>query len=138
MVKKSEFLEKVDFFSSSGPHGVLEAIDNSQIGFHPARVYWIRGVPENGIRGNHAHKELRQVFVCLTGSFLLELYDSKTRHVQRIQQGNSFRLQPGLWRVLSDFASNTIVLVICSHPYDETDYIRSWADFLTWKSRNER
>jgi hypothetical protein len=39
----------------------------------------------------------------------------------------------GLWRELDNFSSGSICLVLASHEYDETDYIRGYKEFKNWK-----
>jgi hypothetical protein len=38
---------------------------------------------------------------------------------------------PGmLWRELVEFSSGSVCLVLCDQPYDESDYIREYSDYL--------
>jgi hypothetical protein len=39
-------------------------------------------------------------------------------------------IEPITWRVLSDFAEGTVILVLASEVYDPEDYIRDYAQFL--------
>ena len=42
----------------------------------------------------------------------------------------------GCWRDLTDFTSDTLVLVLASEEYEESDYIRDFDAFLAWKTDN--
>ena len=40
---------------------------------------------------------------------------------------------PGIWRELDDFSSGSVCLVLASHVYDESDYIRDFQEFINYK-----
>ncbi len=42
-------------------------------------------------------------------------------------------LPPGCWGEQYSHSEDCILLVLASQPYDNADYIRSYAEFLTWK-----
>src|SRR5690349_16544991 len=43
------------------------------------RVYYLYDVPSGAVRGGHAHKELQQVLIALSGSFDVMVDNGKTR-----------------------------------------------------------
>jgi hypothetical protein len=117
----------------SSPAGVLGIIEFSSLDFSPARIYWISNVPESTERGHHAHKALSQVICILTGSVDIEISDGKLKTVFHLDSSsNALTLKPGLWRVLKNFSAEACVLVVCDQPYDESDYIRNFDDYLEW------
>ncbi len=100
--------------------------------FEIARVYYLYDVPGGAERGAHAHKKLHQFIVAISGSFDVILDDGR--------QSNRFHLNrpyfglyvcPMMWRVLDNFSSGSVCLVLASDKYDEADYIRDRDDFLT-------
>jgi dTDP-4-dehydrorhamnose 3,5-epimerase-like enzyme len=103
--------------------------------FNPVRVYYLYDIPNQAERGGHAHKELQQILVAISGAFdvvVSDGSDKKTFNLSQPHQGLHF--PPGLWRELQGFSGGAICLVIASNIYREDDYIRSYPAFLDWKS----
>jgi dTDP-4-dehydrorhamnose 3,5-epimerase-like enzyme len=43
-------------------------------------------------------------------------------------------IPPGVWSVQFKYSSNAVLVVLASHVYDPDDYIRDYANFLTYKN----
>ena len=111
---------------------VAEGCQN--IPFPINRIYYLYDIPGGEARGGHAHKELQQWIIALSGSFDVVLNDGTAE--QRITLNRPYhalRVVPGIWRALDNFSSGSICLVLASHHYDEADYIRSYNEFKLWK-----
>jgi dTDP-4-dehydrorhamnose 3,5-epimerase-like enzyme len=94
------------------------------------RVYWIYGTKPGVSRGFHAHKRLNQTFVCVAGSVKIYLTDgSREETVEMHAFGEALSVGPGLWRVMSDFSQDCVLMVLADRPYEEDDYIRDLAQF---------
>lgn len=115
--------------------GNLTVVENNiTIPFEVKRTYYLYDVPGGENRGGHAHKELRQLIVAASGSFTVTLDDGRVKRtflLNRPYQG--LLVVPGIWRTLDDFSSGAVCLVLASHVYDESDYIRDYDDFLKYK-----
>ena len=86
------------------------------------------------MRGRHAHKNLQQVIVCLQGQFKLLIDDGLKRSKFVMKTGDpSILINSLVWRELSDFSDDAVVLVLASEHYDEADYIRDYEHFLRCK-----
>lgn len=110
--------------------------DFDPIPFDIKRAYYIYDIPGGEERGGHAHRQLRQLIVALSGSFDVVLDDGTHRRsitLNRPYQG--LVIVPGIWRVLENFSSGAVCLCIASMKYNEDDYIRSYNDFI--KLRNK-
>jgi hypothetical protein len=117
----------------SDPRGNLSFIEGSQhIPFDIKRVYYLYDVPGGSDRGSHAHKNLHQFIVAMSGSFDVVLDDGKEKkrfHLNRPSYG--LYLCPMMWRELDNFSSGAVCLVLASEHFSEADYIRDYQQFLT-------
>ena len=115
--------------------GDISVVENSiTVPFDTKRVYYLYDVPGGMDRGGHAHKELRQLIVAASGCFTVELDDGLVKRsvvLNRPYQG--LYVVPGIWRVLKDFSSGSVCLVLASEKYDPQDYIRDYDEFLEFK-----
>ncbi len=123
--------EWLDFPVIHDVRGSLSFIENSNhIPFEMKRIYFLYDIPSMSERAGHAHRNLRQVFISMSGSFDLHLDDGvETRSVHLSRSNRGYLVQPGIWRTLDNFSGNSVCLVLASLPYDEADYIRSFPEF---------
>ena len=115
--------------------GNISVIENRiTIPFDVKRAYYLYDVPGGEARGGHAHKELEQLIIAVSGSFNVKLNDgivTRTFTLNRPYQG--LLVVPGIWRELDDFSSGSVCLVLASHKYDEADYIRNYQEYINYK-----
>ena len=120
----------------SSRKGDISVVENGiTVPFDTKRVYYLYDVPGGVDRGGHAHKELKQLIVAASGSFTVVLDDGKVKRsfvLNRPYMG--LYVVPGIWRVLEDFSSGSVCLVLASEKYDPEDYIRDYDEFLKYKS----
>ncbi len=113
------------------PRGNLTFIEgNRHIPFEIKRVYYLYDVPGGATRGGHAHKELEQLIIAISGSFDVILddgYERKRFHLNRSYFG--LYITPMIWRELENFSSASVCLVLASQEYDEVDYYRDYDEF---------
>ena len=122
----------IDLPKISDPRGNLTFIEGGyHIPFDIRRVYYLYDVPAGADRGAHAHKNLTQLIVPLAGSFDIILDDGikkKTFHLNRPFLG--LLIYPMMWRVLDNFSSGAVCMVLASDYYDVSDYYRDYDEFL--------
>ena len=112
----------------SGNITVVE--NNRELPFEVKRVYYLYDVPGGEERGGHSHKQLYSFLVAASGSFDVLLDDGvSTRTVTLNRPSYGLLIVPGIWRVLNNFSSGSVCLVLTSDYYDESDYIREYEDF---------
>ena len=101
------------------------------IPFEIKRIYYIHDVPENTMRGAHAHKELKQLLFCPCGSVKMILDDGNEKTEMILDSPDKgLILTPCIWRDFMFLEKNTVLCVAVSEYFDETDYIRSYDEFL--------
>ena len=103
------------------------------IPFEIKRIYYLYNVPSGQSRGLHAHKNLRQVFICIHGSCTVMLTDGNTRIETKLSDpAEGLYVEKGLWREIYDFSPDAVMVVIASEYYDEDDYIREYDQYLSY------
>lgn len=125
-VTKFKFNKRGD---TAGELVFLEACKD--VPFEVKRVYYIYGVREGVRRGFHAHKELRQVLICIHGSCKVMLCDGKNKaDIVLDEPSEGLFVDKAIWREMYDFSHDAVLLVLASDYYNEHDYIRDYNDFM--------
>lgn len=105
-----------------------------QIPFKIERTYWIYDVPGGEARGGHAFKVQQEVIIALSGSFDVVMDNGKEKKIYFLNRSYFGLYVPAaLWRVMLNFSTNSLALVVSSTTYSEFDYIRNYDDFLKFK-----
>lgn len=103
----------------------------NHIPFDIKRVYYLYDVPTGQKRGGHAHKELWQILIAISGSFEVHLTDgNKNVQYNLNNPSEGLLITPMVWRDLKNFSSNSVCLVMASEIYDENDYYRDYNEFI--------
>jgi len=122
----------IDLPKISDPRGNLTFIEGAKhIPFEVRRVFYLYDVPTAESRGAHAHKNLHQFIICLSGSFDVSLDDGTQRkiaHLNRPWQG--LHIPPMIWASEINFDPHSICLLLASAHYDESDYYRDYDEFV--------
>ena len=117
----------------SDPRGDLTFIEGgNHIPFNIRRVYYLYNVPVDAERGGHAHLKLEQVIFALSGSFRLKIDDGTTQTDFWLRDPRKgLYVNRLIWREMDSFSQGAVCMVLASQPYDESDYIRQYNDFLS-------
>lgn len=114
------------------PRGNLTFIEGDiHVPFGIQRVYYLYDVPGGADRGAHAHRNLHQFIVAMSGSFDVVLddgVDQRRFHLNRSYFG--LYVCPMMWRYLDNFSSGAVCMVLASSRYSEADYIRDYDEFM--------
>ncbi|PGT82989.1 MULTISPECIES: sugar 3,4-ketoisomerase [Bacillaceae] len=107
----------------------LEALKN--IPFEIKRVYYIYNTINDLPRGFHAHRELKQVLICTSGSCRVVLDNGETKMEHLLNKSSQgLIVNKMVWREMYDFSEDCVLMVLASDYYDEADYIRDYGVFL--------
>jgi dTDP-4-dehydrorhamnose 3,5-epimerase-like enzyme len=127
-------LLEIPKISDPDGRGNLSVIEKDVLPFRIKRVYYLYDVPSDSSRGGHAHKELKQFIIALSGSFDVVLDNGSTRRTFTLNRPNKGLLIPsGVWRELENFSAGSVCLSLVSDHYDEEDYIRDYDEFRSSK-----
>lgn len=121
-----------DFPPLGDDRGSLVALEAKRtVPFEIKRVYYIFGTQPSVARGFHAHRNLKQIAVCVTGKCRMILDDgSQRQEVWLDSPTKGLFIGDLIWREMHDFSADCVLLVLASEYYDETDYIRDYDEFL--------
>lgn len=111
--------------------GNLTVVEGTrQVPFDIARVYYLYDVPSGSERAGHAHRQLQQLVIAASGSFSVLLDDGRTQETVFLNRSHKgVLLGPMVWRVINNFSSGAVCLVLASRHYEEADYIRDYDAF---------
>ena len=117
------------------PAGNITVVSNhNEIPFDVKRVFYIYDIPSGEDRGAHAHVLCHQFLIAAGGSFEIELDDGRIKRTVMLNRPNiGLHIPPGIWAAEKGFSSGSICLVLASHKYEESDYIRNYEDFINLK-----
>lgn len=122
----------IDFKIYPDERGKLTSLtENQEIPFEIKRIYYTWDMPHEAIRGGHAHKELDEVVICLSGSCDFVLDDGKEKITITLDKPNiGLYIKANLWRDFRNFSKDCIVLLIASDCYKTDDYIRDYDEYI--------
>jgi len=121
----------------TGRGGSLSFIEGeSQIPFPIRRIYYLAEVKKQTIRGEHAHRDLEQLVIAITGAFDMVVFNGERQwrfHLRTPDQ--ALYIPPLHWGSLNNFSGGAACLVLASAVYDPEDYLTSYDDLLAEVAR---
>ena len=134
---KIELCKIISLPKLSDSRGDLSFIENNhQIPFNIKRVYYLYNVPHDAKRGAHSHKNLEQLMIAISGSFDITLDDGINKQTYHLNSPSKGLYIPSLiWRDIQNFSDDAVCIVLASEPYDESDYIRDYQNFLDLRGK---
>lgn len=125
------------------PHGdergqLIALEEFKDIPFRIKRVYFMYDTGAGVVRGNHAHKTLEQILVCIHGSCKIRLDNGKENKIVPLEKPyEGLYVAHAVWREMFDFSPDAVLLVLASDFYDEADYIRDYDVYLKYMAEQE-
>lgn len=132
MISNFELIRLINIPKIVDSRGSLIVVEElKHINFSIKRVYCLLGVSQGATRAGHAHKELHQLIVPLSGSFDISLTDGFQKlYLSLSDPSVALYLPPMIWRDMSNFTLDSVCMVLASDYYDELDYYRDFDEFL--------
>ncbi|MBR0046671.1 MAG: WxcM-like domain-containing protein [Bacteroidaceae bacterium] len=126
--------EIIDLPKITDPRGNLTVAEQMKnVPFDIKRVYWTYDVPGGESRGGHAHKNLYQLVVAMSGSFTVTLDNGKEQKTILLNHPwQGLLIKPNTWRTLDDFSSGAVCMVLASELFEEEDYIYEYDEFIKY------
>ena len=120
-------------FSDLGDErGKLVVIEGGEaIPFEIKRVFYIYGSDATVVRGQHANRESEFVLINVAGKSKVRITDGIDEMVIELDKPMMGVYIPRmLWKDMYDFSSDSVLLVLASTHYDDSEYIRDYNDYL--------
>jgi hypothetical protein len=112
--------------------------EDTHLPFKIRRVYWIYDVPGGDYRGGHAFKETEELIVALSGSFDVVLHDGEKEYCFPLKRSYYGVFIPKMvWRMVDNFSTNSLALIIASTDYNKSDYIRDFNEYKRLKLKGQ-
>jgi acetyltransferase-like isoleucine patch superfamily enzyme len=117
--------------SANDMRGSLAAIEFfPECPFSPKRLFVVHNVPSKSVRGEHAHIECHQLLIAVGGSLSVSVDNGKERESVVLDSPSiGLHLPPMTWGSQFSFSLDAILVVLASHEYNESDYIRDYQTF---------
>jgi acetyltransferase-like isoleucine patch superfamily enzyme len=118
---------RLDDLRGSLVHGEF----GKELPFEPKRFFLVFDVPSEEVRGEHAHRELHELLICVRGACSIALDDGKSRDEVRLDSPTiGLHVPPLLWRTHYKYTADAMLLVLASDVYRADDYVRDYDAFL--------
>lgn len=129
-VKKSWDLTSINHF-----HDERGNLSVAEFGLHfdfkVERLFYLSNIVKESQRGCHAHEELKQFIICVSGSFDIELDNGKEKSIIKLSNNGYGLFVDGLvWRTMYNFTHDAVMIVLCDRVYTDDIVIRNYDDFL--------
>lgn len=128
----------VDLKGAADARGELMAVEISEFhDFKIERTFFVYNVPNNHVRGEHAHKKCVQMLVPLNGSLRVILDDGKLRKEIKLESATQgLVIPPKVWGTQFQFTQGAVLAVFASRKYETEDYLRKYQEFIDYISNN--
>jgi dTDP-4-dehydrorhamnose 3,5-epimerase-like enzyme len=122
----------IDFPKIADPRGNLTFLEGGRhVPFDIKRIFYLYDIPTGAARGAHAHKQLHQLLICLSGSFDVSLDDGTDKKIVRLNRPwQGLHIPPMIWAAELNFDPGSVCLVLASMEFNESDYYRDYDDYL--------
>lgn len=114
--------------------GYISVAEDENLPFEVKRIYWTYYTPENVVRGGHAHYNLQQILIAVSGKIIVSTEmpgGEKDRFILETPNVGVF-MPKFCWHIMQ-YSHNSAQMCIANMIYEEKDYIR---DYDTFKSIN--
>ena len=119
-------------------HGELVVAEAAaQVPFRIERMFALVA-PAGTKRGCHAHRLCSQFMICVSGAVDVICEDGGRKGTFMLDRRNrALLVPPGLWNTVEFRQSDSVLVVLCDRVYEAHDYIRDYAEFLSFRGSSQ-
>ena len=128
----NEKYKMIEFKEYGDEKGNLVVAEGSgfDVPFDIRRVFYIYGSDPDIKRGNHANRYTQFVLINVSGSSKVLVDDGVTKEVIVLDKPRmGLYLGTMVWKEMYDFSPDSVLLVLASEHYIESEYIRDYDAF---------
>ena len=126
-------VKKITFPKRASPEASLFVYQGEEeVPFSLNRVFVVKASKRTD-RGAHAHKECAQLLVVVDGECVVTCDDGAVKSTYVLKDPDQGLLVPPTIWAEQDYQAGTVLMVLTDHPYDESDYLRDYDDFLKFR-----
>jgi hypothetical protein len=113
--------------------GEVIVAEAAQVPFRIERMFAL-AASAGDKRGRHAHRLCSQFMICVSGAVDVICEDGRNRDTFALDRRNqALFVPPGLWNTVEFQQSDSVLIVLCDRVYEADDYIRDYAEFLSFR-----
>ncbi len=113
--------------------GSLGVFEDTDLPFAIRRVYYLFDAPLGAVRAEHGHRELAQFMVCMSGRCDVMVHNgTRAYHFDLASPALGLYIPPAMWRTVKFAEPGSVCCVFASMPYDRSDYLESFEEFLAF------
>ena len=128
--EKYKIIEFKEYGDEKGNLVVAEG-SGFDVPFDIRRVFYIYGSDPDIKRGNHANRYTQFVLINVSGSSKVLVDDGFNKEVIVLDKPRmGLYLETMVWKEMYDFSPDSVLLVLASEHYIESEYIRDYDAFI--------
>lgn len=126
-------VQMLEFSQHGDERGHLVIAESGKdVPFDIKRVFYIYGSDSDVIRGQHANRKTEFVLINVAGKSKVKVKDGEGNEaiycLNRPHTG--IYLPTMVWKDMYDFSEDSVLLVLASEYYDNSEYIRDYNQFV--------
>ena len=116
---------------SQDPRGTLVVAEGSRdVPFAIRRVFYMFGMEPGSVRGRHANRVSKMVFVCVAGRCRIKVDDGrKVVEYELADPAQALFTDRMTWKEMYDFGPDCVLLALSDSLYDAGEYISDREEF---------
>lgn len=130
LMDKFKVLELNEYGDERGNLVVAEG-EGRDIPFRIKRVFYMYGTDQTTVRGQHANLHTEFVLINVAGTSKVRITDGNEEVIVELNRPRMGLYIPNmLWKDMYDFSEDSVLLVLASEHFDETEYIRNFDKYM--------
>ena len=108
------------------------------IPFEIKRIFYIYGSDGNVVRGQHANRRTSFILINVSGTSKVRIRDGEGNEAIYVlnRPHIGIYLPTMIWKEMYDFSQDSVLMVLASEHYDDSEYIRDYDAFVKEVSQN--
>jgi dTDP-4-dehydrorhamnose 3,5-epimerase-like enzyme len=105
----------------------------AQVPFQIERMFAL-AAPVGAKRGQHVHQLCSQFMICVSGAVDVVCEDGRGKAKFKLdRRDQALVVPPGLWDTVEFCQHDSVLVMLCDWAYEAHDYIRDYAEFLSFR-----